>query len=686
MIYDFSQEGLQQDFCPSHYGVVSSSIIYKFQSDAERQSGLVFNGPPLADGNIHRTPTEGKPSGKNGWYALHDMDGVLVGVFGNWEHDDGYTVWCSKSEYEMTPQEIAAHKAKNDAMNREFQAERARKYAEARIRAQDAISQAAQATEHPYLEAKKVKACSGLYERQGWLLCPVYDGDGRIQSYQAISGTGCKLFLPASEVKNGRFTIPGDTETTVVCEGLSTGLSLSEATGYMVVCAFNAGNLLPVAKSVRARNPYAKIVIAGDDDIRTDGKKNRGREAAEKTAREIDGIAAFPFLDGMKADWNDLHVQRGLDEVQRQFEGIINAFRLVSYAGDELLLEAPPELKYLIDGFLPVGIVGTIAAPGGTGKSYLLLILGICLSAGIPFMGREVQQCSVLCLDAEDDRDEKHRRIHAVVREYGKVIGQDIKPEQCGNYHSVDLVGELFQVIHTKDRQITQNDKAIQQIVEKAKSIDNLGLIVLDPLSRFREGDENDANAATKLVQALEVIRKATGVTVLVSHHSRKDSKGDHEDEIRGSSALISGMRWGATLAAIPEDRLGGFAGNEDWLRSLVRLRSVKSNYCPKGIDVWMERGAGGALVLTNAPVSKTDAKNAAKADKEIQKVTSNMLRIVKVAQESGKPLSRSKLTRGDYKKEIGVGRNKAESYLDQLLKSDMIVIDDNGLLLIPGD
>ena len=52
----------------------------------------------------------------------------------------------------------------------------------------------------------------------------------------------------------------------IICEGVATGLSLYECTGYPVAVAFDAGNLEPVAKVMRARMPNLRIVIAADDD------------------------------------------------------------------------------------------------------------------------------------------------------------------------------------------------------------------------------------------------------------------------------------------------------------------------------------------------------------------------------------------------------------------------------------
>ena len=94
-----------------------------------------------------------------------------------------------------------------------------------------------------------------------------------------------------------------------VAEGLATGASIYEATKHAVAVAFNAGNLEPVARALRRKFPDARLIVCADNDA--DKKPNIGVEAATKAARATAGLLAVPELDGTKADFNDLHRQRG---------------------------------------------------------------------------------------------------------------------------------------------------------------------------------------------------------------------------------------------------------------------------------------------------------------------------------------------------------------------------------------
>ncbi|HAJ44315.1 MAG TPA: hypothetical protein DCM00_16995, partial [Alcanivorax sp.] len=86
------------------------------------------------------------------------------------------------------------------------------------------------------------------------------------------------------------------------------------------------------------------------------------------------------------------------------------------------------------------------------------------------------------------------------------------------NFYPVSRLGLDNRLTEKAEGNITQRAQWIQAITDAAREIENLRLIILDPVSRFRSGDENENEAATKFVEALETIRQATGVTVICAH------------------------------------------------------------------------------------------------------------------------------------------------------------------------
>ncbi len=149
------------------------------------------------------------------------------------------------------------------------------------------------------------------------LLVPVRDGS-KITSLQFIDAEGDKKFKSGGRIDGCYFAIgntPGDTpfDKLLVCEGFATGASLYHATGYPVAVAFNAGNLVAVAKALRKRLPDISLVLCADND-RFKDTGNTGVIGATKAAQAVSGLLAVPQFqsdDGEPTDFNDLHQLEG---------------------------------------------------------------------------------------------------------------------------------------------------------------------------------------------------------------------------------------------------------------------------------------------------------------------------------------------------------------------------------------
>ena len=133
---------------------------------------------------------------------------------------------------------------------------------------------------------------------------------------QFIGPDGEKKFFPGAKLRDGFFVIGNadNPETVLVCEGVATGQSLYQETGYIVFVAFNASNLVNVSTIVRAKYPLARLVIAGDNDWQTAERTgvNPGLIAAKKAAAACGGrLIIPPKMDGV-SDWNDLVTKGGV--------------------------------------------------------------------------------------------------------------------------------------------------------------------------------------------------------------------------------------------------------------------------------------------------------------------------------------------------------------------------------------
>ncbi|MEK4035810.1 DUF3987 domain-containing protein [Methylocystis sp. IM3] len=270
----------------------------------------------IADGALHRFPTKAG-NDTAGWYKLH-LDGIPAGAFGDWRRNDASFKWSARGS-EPLPQK---ERDRLEEEIRQREAERERKAEEAAENARQMWQDAGlgASASHAYL-AKKQIGPNGARELNGELLIPITDGE-RILNLQRIAPSGEKRFLLGGRVTGLYYTLGAPGERIVVCEGFATGASIFEATGLCIAIAFNAGNLGPAARAIREHHRNARIVIAADDDFKTDGNPGltKAREAAEKVGASV-AVPPFNRGDGDDGtDWNDFAIKRGKAAVKQAFE------------------------------------------------------------------------------------------------------------------------------------------------------------------------------------------------------------------------------------------------------------------------------------------------------------------------------------------------------------------------------
>lgn len=279
-----------------------------------------------------------KPGKKSGWYVFNEIadtahDGYVIGIasYGDWKTGEQDT-WCSKSDHHMSIDERMRYHAARDAMRAEAEAERNRGYAEAAILAYNIWQDAQNATSHAYLAKKQVNASDGLkIANDGRLIIPISDDKGQIISLQFISDDGQKKFLTRGRTKGGVFLIDGNKDTIYVCEGYATGKSINMATDNACYVGFNAGNLFEAVSIAKSCYPGARIVVAGDDDINTNG--NPGRTKAQQAADAFGVDVVFPIGH---IDFNDMAIADGLDSVKKLLKPSVKPYKKPVKTGIEV--------------------------------------------------------------------------------------------------------------------------------------------------------------------------------------------------------------------------------------------------------------------------------------------------------------------------------------------------------------
>ena len=331
---------------------------------------------------------------------------------------------------------------------------------------------------------------------------------------------------------------------------------------------------------------------------------------------------------------------READDSQAVSDGLLCSIEHAK-AGRYLEMDIPPRL-YVIDGLLPEPVAASIVSPGGVGKSFLLLQAAASVASGVPFFGHDIRESGgVLMLTAEDDRNELARRLSAVQTMMRLNLGMTEDQEQALHYnlHMVSRLGMDSRLTRKDAGRVEWEMDKINRIIKTAQAIDNLRLIILDPVSRFRSGDENDNDESTRFAEVLEFIRNQSGITVLTAHHSRKGSTGDSQDDIRGGSAFVDALRFAATLYSPNADAAKKLGIDPEEAYQWVRYKKVKSNYPVKTEEMWFKRGQDGVLMLTTPPSSPPN-KAEAKGEERYQAALPKILEMVRKADAKGEPMT----------------------------------------------
>ena len=268
--------------------------------------------PPtfLSRTDISRFPAPGdKPHGDAGWAVYYEFPDTFnpggnigVGVYGDWRTGERET-WVSKRAESMSHEERAALSGHIEEAKRLREESQARLHADTAIMAKAEWEALQPATAHPYLDAKRIKP-HGARIKGDALVIPVCDASG-IVSLQYI-WPDKKRFMTGGKMRGCYYVIPGTDEPSgssavYVCEGFATGATIAESTGATVYVAFNAGNLIDVTQAAKAAHPQARLIVAGDDDVNTEGNPGRAKATAAADMARCDVV--FPAVP---TDFNDM--------------------------------------------------------------------------------------------------------------------------------------------------------------------------------------------------------------------------------------------------------------------------------------------------------------------------------------------------------------------------------------------
>jgi len=256
--------------------------------------------------------------------------------------------------------------------------------------------------------------------------------------------------------------------------------------------------------------------------------------------------------------------------------------------------EKPQELDFVLPSFL-MGTVGSLVAPGASGKSFFSLqacMSVACAVAGGDLLNLNPTPGQVIYFNAEDPDVIVNRRLHAI----GCSLTHEAKKSIAQNLHILTVMGKRLNIV---------DDKYLKSIIDYATGA---RLIVFDTLSRIHQLDENNNSQAAIVMGCLEHIAAETGASVLFLHHVSKASAlggmADLQQAARGASVLVDNSRWCGYVSKMSKDEAKCFSDREfdkrpitdDFRSHYIRFGVSKQNYGVPFIEKWLKFHDGGVL------------------------------------------------------------------------------------------
>ena len=285
-------------------------------------------------------------------------------------------------------------------------------------------------------------------------------------------------------------------------------LAVSEDTCREMVLHWNASNLPPSPEDELAKT-VASSYANGDWPL-----------GADRPEAEFEDISADPALPQPKPTTTPSAIITATPYVWADPCGI-------------------PPRDWILGRHLVRKFVSATIAPGGVGKSSLVIVEALSIVTGRVLLGgRAPRPGRVWLWNGEDPYDELQRRIQAVCLHYG------ITREAIEGRFFVDSGRQRPIVIATETK---QGAKIAEPVVEQVKATireNKIDVFTVDPFVSCHRVSENDNGKIEAVAWEWAKIADACDCAIDLVHHSRKTGGMEVTAEhARGASALLGKAR-----------------------------------------------------------------------------------------------------------------------------------------------
>jgi RecA-family ATPase len=349
-------------------------------------------------------------------------------------------------------------------------------------------------------------------------------------------------------------------------------------------------------------------------------------------------------------------IYRGRDE---SHVDSLHIFSIASLAGKSI-----PLRQWLVPDVIPANQVTILSGNGGDGKSLLALQLAIAVVTETGWIGYMPELGTVLYASAEDDPDEIHRRVAAIVE--GR---EDLLLGSMGGFNVIDLSATDAVLAAPGARGgILVSTPLFDQIKSKVLEL-RPSLLVIDALADVYGGDENIRGQVRQFISLLRQIALEHRVTVLLIAHPSLSGMATGSGT-SGSTGWSNSVRSRLYL----EPAVGDDGEANPYLR---KLTVMKSNYAAKGTSILLEWNLG-RFVIPGAVDPIERAASEAKED-------ARFLALLDAVTEQGRKVSPNPshtwapLVFSEMPEAMGMSMAKLKSAMGRLFRDRKIAVVESG-------
>ena len=246
-----------------------------------------------------------------------------------------------------------------------------------------------------------------------------------------------------------------------------------------------------------------------------------------------------------------------------------------------------PKRPWIFGRWLLSGTVACVVAPGGVGKSTLLMSMALSLSSGRSFLGKAIfgDPKRVWLWNLEDDMDELSRSLQAAALHHG-ITYSDFEGRLF-----IDSAMEgatLCTAVETKAG--FELLEPIYEALTAELTRRKIDVLFVDPFVSSHAVEENHNTKIDQIAKAWGRVAKAANCCIVLVHHTSKAGSNEVSAmSARGAVALINAARSTLVLNRMDSKIAADHGISDDEVRRYISVADDKHNRAPAEAADWFK-------------------------------------------------------------------------------------------------